>query len=181
MEHADHVKLLRDGIPGQGGVWADFGSGSGAFTLALAELVGPNAEIYSIDRDHRALLRQEGTLHDRFPTYPFSYLHFLIADYTRPLELPVLDGTIMANTLHFQRDKDRVLQLIHSYLRPGGRLVVVEYNLDQGNPWVPHPFSYETWRKIAERNGFIDTRRLATRPSRFLGEIYSAMSYKPGE
>jgi hypothetical protein len=56
---------------------------------------------------------------------------------------------------------------------------VVEYNVDQGNPWVPHPFSFGTWRKIAERNGFIDTRLLATRPSRFLKEIFSAVSFKP--
>jgi SAM-dependent methyltransferase len=181
MEHADHVKLLREGIPGQGGAWADFGSGGGAFTLALAELAGPEAEIYSIDRDRGALLRQEHLLHDRFPTHPASFLHFLVADYTRPLDLPVLDGAIMANTLHFQRDKDSVLQLIHGYLRPGGRLVIVEYNVDQGNPWVPHPFSYETWHKIAQRNGFIDTNLLATRSSHFLKEIYSAVSYKPRE
>jgi SAM-dependent methyltransferase len=179
MEHADHVKLLREGIPGQGGVWADFGSGSGAFTLALAELAGPRAEIYSIDRDPGALLRQERALQDRFPTHPSSFLHFLVADFTHPLNLPVLDGAVAANALHFHRHVDSVLQLIHSYLRPGGRLVVVEYNVDQGNPWVPHPFSFGTWRKIAERNGFIDTRLLATRPSRFLKEIFSAVSFKP--
>src|SRR5690554_4106120 len=41
MNHQDHVNLLRPGVPATGGVWADFGAGTGAFTLALAELLGP--------------------------------------------------------------------------------------------------------------------------------------------
>ena len=40
MNHTDHVNLLREGISEPGGVWAEFGSGSGAFTMALAELLG---------------------------------------------------------------------------------------------------------------------------------------------
>ena len=35
MNHRDHVNLLRRGVPEPGGVWADLGSGAGAFTLAL--------------------------------------------------------------------------------------------------------------------------------------------------
>jgi ubiquinone/menaquinone biosynthesis C-methylase UbiE len=49
MNHADHVALLRAGVPGPGGVWADLGSGAGAFTLALADLIGPTGQIYSVD------------------------------------------------------------------------------------------------------------------------------------
>jgi len=43
MDHKDHVNLLRNGITNAGGVWADFGSGQGAFTLALAELGWANS------------------------------------------------------------------------------------------------------------------------------------------
>ena len=57
MDHADHKDLLRDGVPGPGGVWADFGSGSGAFTLALADLIGSTGQIHAIDKDRRALRR----------------------------------------------------------------------------------------------------------------------------
>ena len=57
-----------------------------------------------------------------------------------------------------------------------GRLILVEYNLDQSNTWVPYPLSYKTWEKKARRNGFVNTRLLARRPSRFMGEIYSAVS-----
>jgi ubiquinone/menaquinone biosynthesis C-methylase UbiE len=48
MNHNDHVSLIRNGVATSGGVWADFGAGTGAFTLALAEVVGPGAEIYGI-------------------------------------------------------------------------------------------------------------------------------------
>ena len=173
MNHADHVALLRGGVSGPGGVWADFGSGTGAFTLALAELIGPTGRIYSVDKDSSALRRQERALHTQFPEIT---VHCVIADFTRPLDLPPLDGAVMANALHFQREKDAVAQSIRSYLRPGGRLILVEYNVDRGNPWVPYPISYHTWESLARRNGFVNTRLLATRPSRFLGEIYSALS-----
>jgi hypothetical protein len=72
-----------------------------------------------------------------------------------------------------------VLALLRGYLRPGGRLIVVEYNTDHGNMWVPHPFAYPTWVTRAREAGFVDTRLLATIPSRFLGEIYSALSRNP--
>jgi len=39
MDHRDHVNLLRGGVQTPSGLWADFGSGAGAFTLALAELL----------------------------------------------------------------------------------------------------------------------------------------------
>jgi SAM-dependent methyltransferase len=178
MNHTDHVNLLREGISEISGVWAEFGSGSGAFTLALAELLGPGAQIYSVDKKKSALRRQEMEMSKRFPG---TYLQTITADYTRLLDLPPLDGLLMANALHFQRRKDAVLQLIHRYLRPGGRLLLVEYNVDQGNFWVPYPFSYPTWEKLAERNGFTNTRLLARRPSSFLREIYSAVTIKSDE
>ena len=111
--------------------------------------------------------------------FPATTVHYLAADFTRPLDLPQLDGVVMANALHFQRDKDATLRLVRGYLRPGGRLLLVEYNADRGNPWVPYPLSYRTWEALAGRSGFTGTRLLATRPSRFLGEIYAAESLRP--
>lgn len=173
MDHADHVALIRDGIAKTGGVWADFGSGSGAFTLALADLLGPGARVYSVDKNATALNQQARAIRSRFPAVE---VHYFNADYTNRLGLPPLDGALMANTLHFQRHISPVLGLVRTYLKPGGRLIVVEYNLDHGNTWVPYPFSFKTWQSIARRNGFISTRLLARRPSRFMEEIYSALS-----
>lgn len=174
MNHADHVHLLQGGVEAQGGVWADLGSGTGAFTLALADLLGPAGVIYSVDKDRGALRSQQQAMSSRFST---TQVHFRTADFTQPLDLPLLDGVVMANSLHFQRNKEPVLRLVRSYLKPSGRLVLVEYDTDHGNLWVPHPVSYPTWETLALRSGFQGTRLLATLPSRFLGRIFSAMSW----
>lgn len=181
MEHADHVALLRAGVPERGPDapftrWADLGSGTGAFTFALADLLGANAEIVSLDRDRRALQSQGQAMAARFPETPVSYI---VADLAQPLDLPPLDGSVMANSLHFLRDKRPTLGYIHAALRPGGRFILVEYDTDQGNRWVPYPLSYQTWERIAMDTGFADTRLLMRRPSRFLGAIYSACSFTP--
>jgi SAM-dependent methyltransferase len=173
MDHGDHVRLIRDGVAGAGPVWADLGAGSGAFTLALADLLGPAGTIHAIDRDGPALDVLRVGMHARFPAI---VLDIVRADFTRPLTLPPLDGVVMANSLHFVRDKAPVLALVRGYLRDGGRLVLVEYDADRGNPWVPFPLSYRTWAGLAADAGFTATRRLAGVPSRFLGSIYSALS-----
>ncbi len=123
MNHDDHVALLRDGIDETGGVWADFGSGTGAFTLALADLIGPTGVIYSIEQDRSALAQQERSLQARFPN---SIVHYRPADFTRPLDLPALDGIVMANSLHFHRRKEPIVQLLKRYLNPRGRFILMK-------------------------------------------------------
>ena len=178
MDHSDHVALLEEGVPGPGGEWADLGSGGGAFTLALADLLGPGARIHSVDRERGALARQRDAMQRRFPEADVDYV---VADFTRPLPLRSLDGVVMANSLHFVRRKQPVLSLVRSYLKPGGRLLLVEYDSDRGNPWVPHPLSYRSWERLSLEAGFQATRLLARVPSRVLGAIYSALSVRPAE
>jgi ubiquinone/menaquinone biosynthesis C-methylase UbiE len=176
VKHADLVRLLRDGVGARGGNWADLGAGEGAFTLALANLVGPGAHIAAVDRDAGSLRRLGYEMGKRFPA---TALEIVVADFTRPLKLSGLDGVVMANSLHFIRDKKPVLESVRQMLRPGGRLIVVEYGSDRGNPWVPHPFAYPSWERLAAGAGFEATRLLDTMPSRFLGSLYSAISLRP--
>ena len=173
MDHADHVGLLRAVDPG--GMWADIGAGEGAFTLALADLLGPGGRIMAVDRDARALRANEAAVRSRFPDVDLTTL---VADLTRPLDLPVLDGLVAANSLHYvPRDRQvAVIGALAAHLRPGGRFVIVEYDADRGNPWVPHPFSYPSWERLAAAAGLTDTSRIGRVPSRFLDAIYSAES-----
>ena len=108
--------------------------------------------------------------------FPRVNVHFTTADFTRPLGLPPLDGIVMANALHFLRDKESVARAIKGYLGPAGRFILVEYNADRGHMWVPYPISFPTWQLTAQRSGFATTKLLASVPSRFLGQIYSALS-----
>ncbi len=174
MQHQDHVNLIRNGISARGGIWADLGSGAGAFTLALADLLGPGTRIYSVDKDRRALREQEAALRVRFPEVVVEYLE---ADFTGKLALPSLDGILMANSLHYVRDKAPLLAQLHTYLRPAGRLLLVEYNAERGNMWVPYPLTYPAWEAFSQQHGFTRTRLLKAVPSRFLREMYAALSF----
>lgn len=176
MDHTDHVNLLRPANLSSGGAWADFGAGSGAFTLALRDLLGPEATIYAVDKDHGALRRLEAAHRSRFQTT--DRLIPLNQDFARPIDLPALDGIVMANSLHYFKDKEKVLRHVRDFLKPNGALLLVEYNVDSGNLWVPHPLSFETYRSLAPRAGFSEPHLLATAPSSFLREFYSAAAYK---
>ncbi|MEJ2635502.1 MAG: class I SAM-dependent methyltransferase [Calditrichia bacterium] len=174
MNHSERVKLIRDAIPDPGGIWADLGSGGGAFTLALAELIGEAGEIYSVDADTRSLQQQKKAFHKMFPG---RKVHFLAADFTRPLDLPKLNGIVMANALHYVKQKEAVIREIRRYLGPGARLILVEYNISKGSFWVPYPIPFPEWKTLAGIAGFSDTRLIGTAPSRYHHEIYSAVSW----
>ncbi len=176
MDHKDHVNLLKPAKLPSGGTWADFGAGTGAFTLALRELVGMEATIYAVDKDRGALHRLESSHRSRFPST--DHLIPLNQDFTRLLNLPPLDGIVMANSLHYFKDKEKILQHVREFLKSNGALLLVEYNVDSGNMWVPYPLSFGTYRSLAPRAGFSEPRLLGTVPSSFLREFYSAVTYK---
>src|SRR5438445_12240468 len=91
LNHADLVALIEEGVGERGGRWADLGAGEGAFTLALADLLGPEAHITAIDKDARALHSIQGRFEVR------------VAAFTRPLALSGLDGASMASSLDYGR------------------------------------------------------------------------------
>src|SRR4051794_23810212 len=126
MLQSEMVALLRGGVPGPGGIWADLGAGTGNFSWALAELIGQSGTIYAIDRDAKAIRQIRQRIAQAEPGAAIIPQQ---ADLTRALELPTLDGVLMANALHFIRDRPATLALVAGYLRHGGRLLLVEYDL----------------------------------------------------
>ena len=179
MDHDDHVSLIRDGIDGAGPHWLELGAGTGAFTLALLDLLGDRAEVVALDRDTGSLRKLEDAAGRRFPA---AALRSVVGDFTEslPFEPASFDGVLMANSLHFVRDKEPVLRAAIATLKPGGRFIVVEYGSDRGNHWVPWPIGYGTWAELASLVGLRDTRRIGDIPSRFLGSIYGAVSQRDG-
>jgi SAM-dependent methyltransferase len=167
VRDADLVGLLERGVERGPHRWADLGAGEGNFTRALAALLGPGAHITAVDRDAGALRAIGGGVET------------LVADFTKPLGLHELDGVLMANSLHFVREKVPVLAAVRAMLRPAGRLIVVEYSTDRGNPWVPHPFSFESWKRLADEAGFVGTELIGSVPSRHFGSMYSALARRP--
>ena len=176
MDHNDHVDLLRPADLTQGGTYADFGAGVGAFTLALRELVGLDAAIYAVDNDRRSLNELEVNHRARFNTT--RNLILLKDDFTLNLDIPPLDGVVMANSLHFFKDKVPILRHVRGFLKPNGVLLLIEYNVDVGNMWVPYPFSFNVCRVLVKRAGFTEPRVLARKTSSFLNEFYSVAAYR---
>jgi ubiquinone/menaquinone biosynthesis C-methylase UbiE len=176
VNHDDHVQLIAAGIErGAGGVWADIGAGSGAFTLALRDVAGPDVEIIAVDRDRGSLRALAGAMARRFPD---TRLELLAADFTRHLDLPPLDGILAANAIHFvpHEEQAALLRRWRGYLKPSGRLVVVEYDTEGGNRWVPYPMNLAAFGPVARAAGFAAPVLLGTHPSRFLGRFYAAMT-----
>jgi SAM-dependent methyltransferase len=166
-----------------GGVWADLGAGEGAFTLALADLLPAGSTIHAIDRDAGALeeLARRYARLERISNRSQD-LRPQVGDFTKHLDLALagLDGVVMANSLHFVKNKTPVLARVRALLRPGGRLLLVEYDADVGNMWVPYPLSFESWRRLAPANGFAEPRLLDSEKSRFMNRIYSAATEPTG-
>ncbi len=175
MIHSDHVNLLRPAALSPGGTWADLGSGAGAFTLALRELLGDQAEIHAIDKDRSSLEELRRGYQARFGNSAGPQI--VRADFARTMpDLPPLDGVLMANSLHFFKDKEGILGRVRGLLKPSGLLLIVEYNVERGNMWVPYPLSFRSFQDLAPRAGFDPPRLLATHPSHFLREFYSAQT-----
>jgi trans-aconitate methyltransferase len=178
MEIQEAVDLLRDAVGESTGIWADFGAGTGTFTLALAELLG-GGTIYAVDDDASAV-RALGELQavGDIRIVPVK------ADFTHPLELPgvggtPLDGLLMANALHFVRDATGVLSRLVQRVRAGGRVVVVEYDQRRASRWVPHPIPAASWPTLAAAAGLVDATITARRPSMYSGILYVGAAMRP--
>ena len=166
VEIRDAVSLIRDAVGQETGTWADLGAGTGTFTRALAELLGPGSVIYAVDNDANAL----ASLRSRGAT-SVNRIIPVKADFTSAaLELPglgdtLLDGILLANALHFVRDATDVLTRLVRRVRVGARVVVVEYDRRSASRWVPYPIPVSRWPELATSAGLSDAVVVATRPS----------------
>lgn len=172
MEHAVAMDLIREGVT-RGERWADLGAGEGTFTRALCQLLGPEGSVWAVDRSVSALRTLRGSLRSGGAT-----VHVLRADFTEPLDLPSLDGVLMANALHFVADQETLLRRLVTMLPPGGRFVLVEYDRDRPNRWVPHPLPPQRFCALCEGAGLTSPLEIARRPSGYQGEIYVSVSYR---
>lgn len=179
MEVYEATELLRTAVDTGGGVWADLGAGTGTFTQALARILDPASTIYAVDDDAgalRALREIAASSATRVVPVP--------ADFAQPFEASelgntALDGLLFANALHFVRDVEAVLSRLASSVRPGGRVVLVEYDGRRASRWVPYPISASEWPRLADAAGLIEAKITARRPSIYSGSLYVAVARKP--
>jgi SAM-dependent methyltransferase len=161
LDRTEIKALIRAGVPNSVGVWAEFGAGAGNFTWALAELLAPGSVIYAVDRDARALRDIEA----QPQPVPDRSVHTLVADVTKPLDLPPLDGILMANVLHWIRPQAEVLRRCHQLLAPAGRLLIVEYDTSYALSWIPVPVPRRRFDTLAAGAGFAPPTPIGSRSS----------------
>ena len=185
MNASDAAALIAGAVPPAEGprsamrVWADLGAGAGTFTQALAGLLGPGARVYAVDRERRAIAALERLAAS---VRPGAIVIPRRADFADPasldgLNLPPLDGILLANALHFvpAADQATVLARLVTRLRPRGRLVVAEYDGRGPSRWVPAPVSLERLRELLPA-GVGPLREVGRRPSAYGGVIYAAVA-----
>lgn len=167
--------LIRAAIPHRAATWADLGAGSGTFTLALLTLLGPEGRVYAVDKDASVLdaLRAR-VAGDTLGTRVIPLQH----DFRKPHGFPPLDGVLLANALHFVPPDEQVevLARVKGYLRPAGRLVVVDYDGRGANAWVPHPVSQQRLALLFRAINLSAPLLAGSRPSRYGGTLYAAWS-----
>jgi ubiquinone/menaquinone biosynthesis C-methylase UbiE len=148
--------------------WADFGAGAGVFTTALSNLLFPGSRIMAVDQDSASLRKI------KIPSTVM--LDRKVEDFTR-IELPQhsLHGLLLANALHFVKDKAAFLKRASTFLAKTGALIIVEYDMSKANPWVPYPVSYATLEKLVNASLGINMEKIAEMPSVYnRGMIYGA-------
>ena len=171
MTHEEILTLIRTGISESDGTWADLGAGSGNFTRALRELLGTKATIYAIDKDQHALKNVH-----RQVTPPINIIN---ADFTTPLELPPLDGILMANALHWVSQQELVLKFLVEYLKSDAPLIIVEYDVKTPRTYIPHPVPYTRFKALASSIGLHDISQIGNRKSPTTGvTMYAGIGIK---
>jgi ubiquinone/menaquinone biosynthesis C-methylase UbiE len=169
MKPTDALRLIQGGIlkrlPQE--TWADLGCGSGTFTYALATLLGAGSKIKAIDIEHQVIQTFEGS----------ASVEFAKGDFIKDdLPLSDLDGILMANSLHYVRDKSGFVQKLSSYLKPSATMVIVEYDTNTPNPWVPYPLDFDRLMKTFPSYGFEKVHKIGERASMYRnGKIYACV------
>jgi ubiquinone/menaquinone biosynthesis C-methylase UbiE len=130
LESAERVAGLRTGEviaklnlkPGD--VVADLGAGTGLFSLPLAKAV-PSGRVYAVELDEGFLTQIRGKAQAEKITNVVT-VHGQFTDPSLPAR--DVDVAFFHDVLHHVENRAAYLKSVASYLKPGGRIVVIEFN-----------------------------------------------------
>jgi ubiquinone/menaquinone biosynthesis C-methylase UbiE len=114
---------------------ADIGAGSGLFEVPLAKAVSPSGKVYAVDIDagfFPQIKKKADEAH-------VNNVETVLGKYTDP-NLPAknVDLVFLHDVLHHIEDRAGYLKSVSGYLKPSGRVVVIDYEQGQG-PHKDHP------------------------------------------
>jgi ubiquinone/menaquinone biosynthesis C-methylase UbiE len=134
-----------------GAVACDAGAGPGYFALRLARAVGPSGRVHALDVEPRML----ALLEERARAAGVKNVTPALADGGAPLPPEPCDLILVVNTYHHFRDGPATLRRLATRLRPGGRIVNIDFHpgeLPVGPP-PEHKLSREAFLADADRAG----------------------------
>ncbi len=114
---------------------ADIGAGTGLFTLLFAHRVGPSGKIYAVDIARNFL----DNIARRATSQGFTNITTIVNNQTDTRLAPgSIDLAFISDTYHHFEQPRALLASIRRALRPGGALVVIDFERIEGNssPWV---------------------------------------------
>lgn len=124
--HPERITSYLDLRPGM--IVADFGAGSGYFTIPAARRVGAEGKVYAIDIQPQAL----GVIRSKAALEHLLQVETVWADLERPRGSHLPDGAVdfvvIANILFQAEDKAALLAEAGRVLRPGGRMAILEWD-----------------------------------------------------
>jgi len=108
---------------------ADIGAGSGLFEVPLAKVVSPGGKVYAVDIDggfFPQIKRKADQAH-------VNNVETVLGKFTDP-NLPSrnVDMVFFHDVLHHIQDRAAYLKSVAGYLKPGGRVVVIDYEAGLG-------------------------------------------------
>jgi ubiquinone/menaquinone biosynthesis C-methylase UbiE len=146
-------------------LWLDLGSGTGLFSLALARNLPVGSKIVAIDKDENVLRKIPATACD-------VVIQTIAADFVRDvLDIKEVDGILIANSLHYVKDKETLLKKLISLMKRNGVFLIVEYDRKASNRWVPYPLTIDDAKALFKSLAYQGFQVLDKRPSMF-GEYY---------
>jgi SAM-dependent methyltransferase len=152
-------------------IWADLGCGDGLFTRALASLLPKGSSIQAIDIDEKAMRKIPNE-------FEGLGIEKSVMDFASDaIAFHQLDGIIMANSLHYVKDKESFLIRMIDSLKTGGQFLLVDYDMAKPNAWVPYPLPIETVEMLLLNCGMESFKILNKRKSVFGDRwMYAAMA-----
>jgi ubiquinone/menaquinone biosynthesis C-methylase UbiE len=108
-----------------GDVVADLGAGSGPFVVPFASAVGPKGKVYAVEIDRNFFPYIER----RAKEAGVSNVRVVAGEFTDP-NLPAADVDVafMHDVLHHIENRPLYFKNLARYLKPGARVVVIDYN-----------------------------------------------------
>lgn len=141
---------------------ADLGAGGGAYSLEAGKALRGSGRVYAVEIQKDLLTRiQNSAKEAHLGNIATIWGHIEKSGGTK-LADNACDAAILSNVLFQTQDKDAVIDETKRILRPGGRLLFVDWTGSFGNfgPPAEQVFSETAARALLEKHGFLIDRNI---------------------